>query len=53
MLDKVYSTAARVILPVFRTTPRAVLYRESGLNPAEVTLDIISRRAAIRTRRLD
>lgn len=53
ILEKVYSAAARVILPVFRTTPRAALYRESGLQPAELTLDNISRRAAVRTRRLD
>ncbi|KHJ32328.1 hypothetical protein EV44_g4208 [Erysiphe necator] len=53
MLDKVQRAAARVILPVYRTTPSATLYRESGLNPAELTLEHLSRRAIIRTRRLD
>ncbi|KAI1005056.1 hypothetical protein K3495_g3165 [Podosphaera aphanis] len=41
------------ILPVYRTTPIAALLRETGLNSAEVALDDISRRAAIRTRRPD
>lgn len=53
MIDKVYTAAARVILPVFRTTPTAVLLRESGLAPAEITLESLSRKAAIRTRKLD
>lgn len=53
MLDKMQRAAARAILPVYRTTPSATLYRESGLNPAELTLEYLSRRAIIRTRRLD
>lgn len=53
LLDKVHRAAARAILPVYRTTPSVVLYRESGLSPAELTLDTLSRRAAMRTRRLD
>lgn len=53
LIEKVYTAAARAILPVFRTTPTAALLRESGLSTAEIALDTISRRAAIRTRRLD
>lgn len=53
MMDRVESSAARAILPVYRTTPKIALFRESGLLAAELTLNIISRRAAIRTRRLD
>ncbi|KAI1005071.1 hypothetical protein K3495_g3142 [Podosphaera aphanis] len=52
-LGKVYTATARAIFPVYRTTPIAALLRETGLNSAEVALDDISRRAAIRTRRLD
>lgn len=40
--EKVYTTAARAILPVYRTTPISALLRESGLNPAEISLDNIS-----------
>ncbi|KHJ31151.1 hypothetical protein EV44_g4130 [Erysiphe necator] len=53
MLDKVQRAAARAILPVYRTTPSATLYRELGVNPAELTLEHLSRRTIIWTRRLD
>ncbi|KAI0994881.1 hypothetical protein K3495_g13301 [Podosphaera aphanis] len=53
MIEKVHRAAARAVLPVYRTTPSAALFREAGLNPAELALNNISRRAAIRTRRLD
>ncbi|KAI0999062.1 hypothetical protein K3495_g9133 [Podosphaera aphanis] len=52
-LGKVYTAIARAILPVYQTTPIAALLRETGLNSTEVALGDISRRAAIRTRRLD
>lgn len=52
-LNKVCTTAARAILPVFRTTPIHALLRESGLNPAEISLNSIAKKAAIRIRRLD
>ena len=52
-LSKVYTTAARAILPVYRTTPTQALLREAGLNPAEIYLENIVRRSAVRTRRLD
>ena len=44
---------ARAILPVFQTTPSISLLRETGLLPAEITLDNIALRTAVRTRRLD
>ncbi|KAI0994497.1 hypothetical protein K3495_g13685 [Podosphaera aphanis] len=44
---------ARAILPVFRTTPSTALLRETGLSPAQIELDNIARRAAVRTRKLD
>lgn len=53
MLDKVYRAASRAILPVYRTTPSVALYRETGIGPAELILESLSRRAAMRTRRLD
>lgn len=52
-LEKVYSTAARAILPVYRTVPLPALLREAGLTPSEIALDNISGRAAIRIRKLD
>ncbi|KAI0992436.1 hypothetical protein K3495_g15749 [Podosphaera aphanis] len=52
-LDKVYSAAARAILPAYRTVPSPALLREAGLPPAEIALDNISRRAAVRIRNLD
>ena len=53
LLSKVVRTAARAILPVYRTTPIAVLHRESGLPPPEISLNAITFRAAARLRRLD
>lgn len=53
MLDKVQKAAARAILQVYHTIPTATLYRQTGLNPAELTLKHLSRRAVMRTRRLD
>lgn len=44
---KVRITAARDFLSVFRTTYAIALFRDSGISPAEVALDIRSRRAAL------
>ncbi|EED11972.1 conserved hypothetical protein [Talaromyces stipitatus ATCC 10500] len=41
------------VLPVFRTTPKPVLYRESGFSPPEIELDRIALLATVRLRRLD
>lgn len=53
LLGKVTLTSARAILPVFSTTPSAVLLRESGLSPPELKLEEIALRATVRIRRLD
>jgi ribonuclease HI len=52
-LHKVVLAGARAILPVFRTTPTAALYRESGLLPPEIELDQLAHMATVRLRRLD
>ncbi|KAI1004415.1 hypothetical protein K3495_g3797 [Podosphaera aphanis] len=52
-LDKVHRAAARAILPAFRTTSSPALLREAGLPTAEISLNNISVRAAVRTRKLD
>jgi hypothetical protein len=46
-LNKVYSTAAGAILPVYGTTPNLALLRQAGLNSAEISLDKIVRRPAV------
>jgi hypothetical protein len=53
LLEKVVLTGARAILPVYKTTPIAVLYRESRLRPPEIELDLISQTYGARTARLD
>ena len=52
-LAKVVLAGARAILPVYCTTPTAVLYRESGLLPPEIELNQLAYLAATRLRRLD
>ncbi|EED15698.1 reverse transcriptase, putative [Talaromyces stipitatus ATCC 10500] len=52
-LTKVILTGARAVLPVFRTTPKPVLYRESGFSPPEIELDRIALLATVRLWRLD
>ncbi|CCU77126.1 reverse transcriptase [Blumeria hordei DH14] len=42
----VHLATARLILPVYRTTPSIPLLRKSGILPAEVALNNISQRAA-------
>ncbi len=53
LLSKVVLTSARAILPVYRTTPTSVLYRESGLLPPEIELNLRAQVYSARTRRLD
>ena len=53
LLDKVVLTSARAILPAFRTTSTAILYKESNLMPPEIELNLISQSFAARTARLD
>ncbi|KAI0997829.1 hypothetical protein K3495_g10360 [Podosphaera aphanis] len=52
-LDQVHRIAARAILSVYRTAPSPAILREAGLSTAEIALDNISRRAAVRARKLD
>lgn len=52
-VDSVLYAAARAILPVYRTTPRAALLREAGIPPARAWLDEASARMALRIQRLD
>ncbi|APA09345.1 hypothetical protein sscle_05g041150 [Sclerotinia sclerotiorum 1980 UF-70] len=46
-LSKITLECARAILPAWRTTNTATLYRESGLRPPEIELDDLARAAAI------
>ena len=52
-LAKVVLAGARAILPVYCTTPIAVLHRESGLLPPEIELNQLAYSATARLRRLD
>ena len=52
-IAKVIQAGARVILPVFCTTPLPALYQESGLLPAETELDYIAASALICLHHLD
>jgi hypothetical protein len=42
LLEKVVLTGARTILPVYKTTQAAALYREARLRPPEVELNLIT-----------
>ncbi|KAI0994466.1 hypothetical protein K3495_g13716, partial [Podosphaera aphanis] len=53
ILDKTHRADARAILLAFRTVPSPALLREAGIPSAETALDGLSRRAAIRIRKLD
>ena len=52
-IDTAIRTAARAVLPVWRTTRIPILHRESGLPPAEVLLEQIRLRSSLRLRTLD
>ncbi len=52
-LDKAFKTAARAIVPAYKTAPITALFREAGLNRASIHLEGIRRRAAVRLFRLD
>jgi ribonuclease HI len=52
-LQKVINVAARAVLPVWRTTPVAVLHKEAGLPPATVVLEEAKLRFAHRLQVLD
>lgn len=52
-LNIVLSAMCRAILPVYKTTPTAALFREAGIPPAKAWLNEASGRMALRTQRLD
>jgi ribonuclease HI/endonuclease/exonuclease/phosphatase family metal-dependent hydrolase len=52
-LAKAVLAGARAVLPVYCTTPIAVLHRESGLLPPEIELNQLALAATTRLRRLD
>ncbi|KAL5630208.1 hypothetical protein BROUX41_000080 [Berkeleyomyces rouxiae] len=53
MVSKVTTNVAEVIVPAYRTTPHAALYREAGILPAPLMLDRCRRNAAVRATGLD
>jgi ribonuclease HI len=53
LLEKVVLSGARAILPVYRTTPTAVLFQEAHLLPPEIQLNQTAQTFAARTARLD
>ena len=53
LIDKVIHLALRSALPVWKTTPNAVLHRESGIPPARVLLEANRLRLASRLNSLD
>ncbi|KAI1006174.1 hypothetical protein K3495_g2055 [Podosphaera aphanis] len=53
LLDKAILKSARVIFPVYRTTPSAALHREGGLSPSEISLNGRTTAATARLRHLD
>jgi len=52
-LAKVVATAARAVLPVYRTTPVDILHRESGIPPPEIALKAKTLASTARLHRLD
>lgn len=53
LIDKVIHLALRSALPVWKTTPNAVIHRESGIPPARVLLEANRLRLASRLNSLD
>ena len=53
LIDKAIHIALRAALPVWRTTPNAVLHRESGIPPARILLEGNRLRLAARINTLD
>lgn len=52
-IQKVLTQACRMILPSWKTYPKATLWREAGIPPADLLLQQISERTANRWARLD
>ena len=52
-IGRVLLALARCIMPVYRTTPKAALLRESGILPPAILLDDLRAKSAIRLRAVD
>jgi ribonuclease HI len=52
-VDKVIRTAARAVLPVWKTTPNDTLHRDAGLPTADIALEDARQRHALRLRKVD
>lgn len=52
-IEKTLALAARGVLPVYRTTPTAVLFREAGLPSGEVALETARLRFAVHLQTVD
>ncbi|KAK0369583.1 RNA-directed DNA polymerase from transposon x-element [Colletotrichum limetticola] len=52
-INSVITAAARAILPVWRTTPTSSFLRDAGLPSAQVALEGVRLRAAVRLQRID
>ena len=52
-LQKVLTQTCRMILPSWKTYPKATLWREAGIPPADLLLQQISERTGNRWARLD
>ncbi|KAL5629135.1 hypothetical protein BROUX41_001742 [Berkeleyomyces rouxiae] len=53
MVSKAIVCTAKAIVPAYRTTPHAALFREAGVLPARIMLDRCRRAAAVRIAGLD
>ena len=53
LLQKVVHTSARAILSIYRTTTVGALYRDAGLPPPGIALDLKLRRTSLRIHHLD
>ena len=52
-LEKAQNTALRAILPVWKTTPTAILQKEAATPPTHHTLDYLCKLAALRMHKLE
>jgi hypothetical protein len=52
-IQAVLVQAARALLPAYRTTPLAILFREAGIPSAEIALEEARWRLALRLQTID
>ncbi|POS81729.1 hypothetical protein EPUL_006590, partial [Erysiphe pulchra] len=53
LLSKAIHMSLRTILPIYRSTPLPILFREGGLPPTRIMLEEIRLRKALRIQNLD